>query len=78
MVRLDEVEENKCCCIRYIEGDGISLGKLLPLGISVGNHIEVVYNRRFIPILLSIGDSFIAVSRRKAQTIFVEEDGNDR
>jgi Fe2+ transport system protein FeoA len=78
MVRLDQVEENKCCRVHHIEDDGAALGKLLPMGISIGNHIEVVYNRRFVPILLSVGDSFIAIDRRKARTIFVEEEENDR
>jgi Fe2+ transport system protein FeoA len=78
MVRLDQVEENKCCRVCHIEDDGVSLGKLLPMGISIGNHVGVVRNRRFIPILLRVGDSLIALDRRKAQIIFVEEEGNDR
>ncbi|MDR0727291.1 MAG: ferrous iron transport protein A [Puniceicoccales bacterium] len=78
MVRLDQVEENKCCCVCLIEDEGSSLGKLLPMGISIGNHIEVVYNRRFVPILLSVGDSLIAIDRRRARTIFVEKEDNGR
>jgi Fe2+ transport system protein FeoA len=76
MVRLDQIEESKCCRVRHIEDDGASLGQLLPMGISVGNHIEVIYNRRFVPILLGVGDSLIALDRRKARTIFVEEEEN--
>ncbi|MDR1456904.1 MAG: ferrous iron transport protein A [Puniceicoccales bacterium] len=78
MVRLDQVEENKCCWVCHIDGDDVSVGKLLPMGISVGNPIEIIYNRRFIPMLICVGDSIVAIDRRKAQKIFVEEGGSDR
>ncbi|MDR2677537.1 MAG: ferrous iron transport protein A [Puniceicoccales bacterium] len=78
MVRLDRVEESKCCRVCRIEADGAFICKLLPMGISIGNRVEMVYNRRFVPILLGVGDSLIAIDRRKARTIFVEEEGNVR
>jgi Fe2+ transport system protein FeoA len=44
----------------------------MALSVAVGNRAMVVQNRRFVPLLLRIGDSLVALNRRRARDVWVE------
>lgn len=72
MVSLDRVEQNKSCKICALSGQVHSLRRLMALSVAVGNRAMVVQNRRFVPLLLRIGDSLVALNRRRARDVWVE------
>jgi Fe2+ transport system protein FeoA len=73
MVRLDRVRRNGRCRICALRGEDGALRRLMALSIAVGNRAEVVQNRRFVPLLLRVGDSLVALDRRRARGVWVEE-----
>ncbi|MDR3117576.1 MAG: ferrous iron transport protein A [Puniceicoccales bacterium] len=72
MVRLDRVRRNGRCRICALRGGGSSLRRLMALSIAIGNRAQVLQNRRFVPLLLRIGDSLVALDRRRARHVWVE------
>ncbi|MDR1437841.1 MAG: ferrous iron transport protein A [Puniceicoccales bacterium] len=73
MTTLDRVKKNTCCRICRIDSQNQHTMHLFGLGICVGNYAEVIQNCCLVPILLRIGNSTIAVSRKWARGILVEE-----
>ncbi|MDR0428542.1 MAG: ferrous iron transport protein A [Puniceicoccales bacterium] len=73
MAPLDRVRKNKCCEICKIEGNSRLFHRLFSLGVCIGNRAEVVQNLRPFPILLRIEDSLVALGRKLAKEIIVEE-----
>jgi len=71
MISLAMVEENKLVKIVRIAGGRGLVSKLMNMGINEGEIIKVLNNTRG-PVLISVGNSRIALGRGASFKIFVE------
>ena len=71
MISLAMVEENKLVKIVRIAGGRGLVSKLMNMGIQEGEIIKVLNNTRG-PVLISLGNSRIALGRGASFKIFVE------
>lgn len=73
MVSLTKQKENSHCRVSELRGTTRFISRITSIGLTTGTIIEVIQNRRNHPLLLFARDTMIAVSKKEAQNIFVEE-----
>ncbi|HMM23104.1 MAG TPA: ferrous iron transport protein A [Selenomonadales bacterium] len=73
MGSLDCQNENSYCRISHFRGSARFIGRITAMGLTIGTVVEIVQNRKYYPLLLFARDTMLAVSRKEARNILVEE-----
>ncbi|MGL5513431.1 MAG: FeoA family protein [Sporomusa sp.] len=73
MVSLTGQREGCHCRIRHLYGSDRFIIRIASMGLIVGTNIEIIQNREHYPLLLYARDTIIAIGRKEADNILVEE-----
>ncbi len=73
MTNLQQKSENRRCRICDFCGSAKLISRATAMGLTIGAVVEVVQNRKFYPVLVVVRDTMIALSRKEASRIMVEE-----
>lgn len=73
MSRLSEQKSKTECVIRSIEGTERFIGRAVSMGFTENAKVEVIQNSAGNPMLVYARDTTIAISRKEAKNILVEE-----
>ena len=73
MAELSSKKENSFCKVRDLQGSGRFISRITSMGLTIGAEVEVLQNKRNNPLLLYVRDTMLAVSKKEAKKILVEE-----
>lgn len=75
MINLTELKKGDQSDIKTIKGDSRFISRITSIGLSVGSNVQVIRNGFGMPMLLFAHDTLIAVSKKEARNIFVNQQG---
>lgn len=73
MDSLSQQKEDKSYVVKKLNGTPRFISRITSIGLSIGTVVEVVQNKRKSPLLIYARDTMIAISKKEAANIFVEE-----
>lgn len=73
MNRLSEQKMKSECVIKSIEGTERFIGRAVSMGFTENTRLEVIQNSAGNPMLVYARDTMIAISKKEAKNIVVEE-----
>lgn len=75
MRSLTKLKKGEIGDIETIKGDSRFISRITSIGLSVGSAVRVMQNGFGMPMLLYAHDTLIAVSKKEAEKIFVQQGG---
>lgn len=74
MTDLTQVKTGKKARVVQINGDKRYLSRITSIGMNIGSRVEMLQNVKKRPLLVYSRDTMIALNRREAENIKVEEE----
>ena len=75
MKNLTTLKKDQTAEIEDIKGSSRFISRITSIGLSVGSTIRVMRNGFGLPMLLYAHDTLVAVSKKEAEKIYVNEKG---
>ena len=59
--------------IETIRGDSRFVSRITSIGLSIGSAVRIIHNGFGMPMLLYAHDTLIAISRKEAEKVFIQQ-----
>lgn len=73
MRRLSEARGGSAYLIEKIEGDTRFVSRVTAMGLTERSKVDIIQNGGGTPVLLFARDTSVAISKREAKNIFIQE-----
>jgi len=73
MKDLTDHKKGNTCRVASIEGDNRFISRISSMGIAIGSSVDIIQNTFGMPMLLYAHDTLVALSRKEAGKIKVDE-----